>query len=271
LQRSGAKVDTGRSIDDRQRAEVKIPIGKILLDSGKISSDQLKQALTLQKSTTEKLGRLLIDLGFVSEQDMLDAYAQQLNLPVVPDPSVANAIPEHLQKRYDVVSLRGDGTKLFVAMADPTNVDALDDLRLVTGFEIEPVPMTREEILAIRRSISDSDVEDTPIIRMVNVLIENAIKQGATEIQLQTDQRQVTVRYCLKGEFREVMTVPKFAHLPLVERLKIMSEIAPTAKLPHQGRFHIRHEHQDYDARVEIAPGEFGEVITIRISKMETT
>jgi len=344
---------------------MKIPLGKILLDSGKISPDQLKQALTLQKNTSEKLGRVLIDLGFVSEHDVLAAYAQQLNVPMydpekmTPDPSVAKVIPDHLIQRYNLIPLRRNGAKLTVAMADPTNVFALDDLRLITGFEIEPVLATLDHITAIRNngstggsapaptgsklsavspvlpgqedgsklsgvnpslaggddgsklsnnildtgssgggdtsaekspladidsmleamrrpdtpgdSATDSDesveiAEDAPIIRMVNVLIQNAIKQGASDIHVEPDRRQVRVRYRIDGVLYEVMTLPKFAHAPLISRLKIMSEMnIAERRIPQDGRIHLRHEKRDYDMRVNVLPTVFGEKCVMRI------
>ena len=323
---------------------VKIPIGKILLDQGKITPDHLKQALTLQKSTTEKLGRLLVDLGFVSETDVLSAYAQQLNVAMYdpektpPDPSVAKVIPEHLIQRYNLIPLRRNGTKLMVAMADPTNVFALDDLRLITGFEIEPVLATLDSITAIRSGSADapatssgSDMtsalanstviedalppaptsistapspeaqqekssnadidrmlesirrpdqsadsgdddesveiaEDAPIIRMVNVLIQNAIKQVASDIHVEPDRRQVRVRYRIDGVLYEVMTLPKFAHAPLISRLKIMAEMnIAERRIPQDGRIHLRHEKRDYDMRVNILPTVFGEKCCMRI------
>jgi len=359
---------------------VKIPIGKILLDSGKITPDQLKQALTLQKSTNEKLGRLLIDLGFVSEHDVLIAYAQQLNVPIfdpekmAPDPGVAKVIPDHLIQRYNLIPLRRNGSKLVVAMADPTNVFALDDLRLITGFEIEPMLATLEHITAIRNNggitggeqtpagsklsgvnpklpaqepgskisgvnpklpgqdasskissvnpnllggddvskvsggnaldggalgegdstekssmadidsmleairrpdapgeTGDSDesveiAEDAPIIRMVNVLIQNAIKQVASDIHVEPDRRQVRVRYRIDGVLYEVMTLPKFAHAPLISRLKIMSDMnIAERRIPQDGRIHLRHEKRDYDMRVNVLPTVFGEKCVMRI------
>ncbi len=148
---------------------VKIPIGKILLDQGKISQEQLKQALVLQQTTTEKLGRLLIDLGFVTERDVLAAYAQQLSVSIydpgktIPDPAVAKVIPDSLAQRYRLAPLRRNGSKLVVAMADPTNIFALDDLRMITGFEIEPVLATEEDIKAIRHEHSmPKDIHSAP-------------------------------------------------------------------------------------------------------------
>jgi len=319
----------------------KIPIGKILLDQGKINEDQLKQALALQKTSTEKLGRLLIDLGFVNERDVLGAYALQLNIPiydpnrVAPDPSVLRVIPQHLVDRYNIVPLRRNGGKLVVLMQDPTNVFALDDIRLVTGFEIEPILATLEDINNIRRSSGDTsaslsttgtitsaiatatgasmpagddqdtsksaatdmttlidaikkpdspgggsggvdkgEVEDAlegggdeaPIIRMVNVLIQNAIKEGASDIHVEPDRKHVRVRYRIDGVLYEMMTLPKFAHAPLLSRLKIMAEMnIAERRIPQDGRIHLRHEKRDYDMRVNVLPTVFGEKCVMRI------
>ncbi len=324
----------------------KIPIGKVLLDSGKITQDQLKQALAMQKTTTEKLGRLLIDLGFVNERDVLAAYAQQLNIPffdaatMSPDPAVLKVIPDNLVQRYNIVPLRRSGGKLLVAMQDPTNVFALDDLRLVTGFDIEPVLASLDEITAIRRgeltapaieagssvtsalatasegapavdtvdekapptsgvgsgldissmldsirrpdapggggkggADADKGDEDTmemadeaPIIRMVNVLIQNAIKEGASDIHVEAERKNVRIRYRIDGVLYEMMSLPKFAHAPLISRLKIMAEMnIAERRVPQDGRIHIRHDKRDFDMRVNVLPTVFGEKCVMRI------
>jgi type IV pilus assembly protein PilB len=301
----------------------KIPIGKILLEQGVINADQLKQALAVQKTKSEKLGRILIELGFVSERQVLGAYAQQLNIPlfdptVAPDPSVAKVIPDHLVQRYNVVPLKRDGNKLVVAMLDPSNVFALDDLRLVTGFDIDPVLATPDDmdalrsnqgtpvaaessmttalavaagaegdsgqdgaadfntmVEAIRRPDSptggDDDgsmdvVEDAPVIRMVNVLIQNAIKEGSSDIHVEPDRKHVRIRYRIDGVLYEMMSLPKFAHAPLISRLKIMADMnIAERRIPQDGRIHIRFDKRDYDMRVNMLPTVFGEKCVMRI------
>ncbi|HEX2949808.1 MAG TPA: ATPase, T2SS/T4P/T4SS family [Armatimonadota bacterium] len=320
----------------------KIPIGKLLLDQGKISQEQLKQALAMQQNSTEKLGRLLVDLGFVNERDILAAYAQQLNIPVYDagkisvDSSVAKVIPDNLVQRYNVVPIRRNGGKLQVAMQDPTNVFVLDDLRLITGFDIEPILATSDDILAIRRgggaaepaaakasaaaaapsmeqamasaptsvatmptaksdspdsSMSDlagmldairrpdspdsgrgndedgaEGANDAPIIRMVNVLIQTAVKEKASDIHVEPERKNVRVRYRIDGVLYEMMTLPKFVHAPLTSRLKIMSDMnIAERRIPQDGRIHIRHEGHDYDMRVNTLPTVFGEKVVMRI------
>ncbi len=302
----------------------KIPIGKILLEQGVINADQLKQALAVQKTKNEKLGRILVELGFVSERQVLAAYAQQLNIPLfdpaaAPDPSVMKVIPDHLVQRYNVVPLKRDGNKLMVAMLDPSNVFALDDLRLVTGFDIEPVLATPDDMDALRSNqgaptevdssmttalarATGSDVEggggdnaadfnsmveqirrpdapgqsddeaglevaeDAPVIRMVNVLIQNAIKEAASDIHVEPDRKHVRVRYRIDGVLYEMMSLPKFAHAPLTSRLKIMAEMnIAERRIPQDGRIHIRFDKRDYDMRVNVLPTVFGEKCCMRI------
>jgi len=333
----------------------KVPIGKILLDQGKITPDQLKQALAMQKTTTEKLGRLLIDLQFCSERDVMSAYAQQLNIQlydasrITADPAVARIIPDNLVQRYNIVPLRRNGGKLVVAMVDPTNVFALDDIRMITNLDIEPLLASTDELTNLRRAsspnapaagaahpaaaapsaapasapattsgfsfrpkppelkgktpaaaagaeasaTSSSDInamlesmrrpdtgkgaddsgdetievsDDAPIIRMVNVLIQNAIKEAASDIHVEPDRKNVRIRYRIDGVLYEMMTLPRFVQQPLLSRLKIMSEMnIAERRVPQDGRMHIRHDKRDYDMRVNVLPTVFGEKCVMRI------
>jgi len=146
-------------------------LGRLLIDLGFVSEQdllaayvQLRQALALQQTTAEKLRQLLVDLGFASEQDALATYAQQLDVPIydpakiVPDPAVRKVIPDIFAQRYQLVPLRRNGNKLLVAMVDPTNIFALDDLRLTTGFEIEPILASVDDINEIRKEYAIQDI-----------------------------------------------------------------------------------------------------------------
>ncbi|MHB0939751.1 MAG: ATPase, T2SS/T4P/T4SS family [Armatimonadota bacterium] len=219
----------------------------------------------------------------------LDVILRAVGMPgavgetITIDPQLGGVIPRHLQDRYHAAPLRLMGNRLVVAMVNPGDEAALDDFRLVTGYEIKPLQATDTEIEKIRALQQEpltpdwskleqevsSDSGAPPIIRLVNVLIENAIKQGATDILLLLDERKLTVRYRIEGKLHDVMTLPTFGHKPIVERLKIMAEIPLHAEPPQRGHIHIRHERRDYDAIVEVAAGEFGEVVTIGIAKQE--
>jgi type IV pilus assembly protein PilB len=289
-------------------------IGQILLEQGLVTQAQLDQALSVQKSTGERIGAILIELGFVKERDVLRAYAQQLNLPFLDlekmalDEATMRSIPQNICQKYNAFPIQRNGGKLVVAMADPTNVFAIDDMRLMTGMEIQPMLAAPEDLSALRgRSEpgvmadetlqnalqalgvtgggnpadvpvvtaggTDEDLdrvrelaEEVPIIRVVNVLIQTAIKDRASDIHVEPDRRSVRVRYRVDGVLHEMMSIPKYVHAPLISRIKIMADMnIAERRLPLDGRIHVRHEGKDYDLRVSTLPTVFGEKAVMRI------
>ena len=291
----------------------KKPLGQILLDKGLVKQQQLDEALKVQKNTTEQLGRILVELGYVSEKDVLRGHAEQLGIPFLEldrtsvDEDVAKAIPQSVVQRYNAIPIRRSGNRLTVAMADPTNVFALDDIRLITGYEIDPMLASPDDIGALMRGAddgasseqlntalqaldggaamlaedlditgggTDEDVgrggesleDEAPIIRVVNVIIQQAIKDRASDIHIEPDRRGVRVRYRVDGVLHEVMQVPKYVHAPLISRIKIMGDMnIAERRLPQDGRIHIRHEGKEFDLRVSSLPTVFGEKCVMRI------
>ena len=292
----------------------KKPLGQILLEKDLINQEQLDEALKVQKNTTEQLGRILVDLGHVTEQDVLRSHAEQLGIPFLDldrisvDDDVAKAIPQSVVQRYNAIPIRRSGNRLTVAMADPTNVFALDDIRLITGYEIDPMLASSDDIGTLMSGTSDGggtqeelqtalqaldgeggaaladdmdlsgggieqDVDSTqamedeaPIIRVVNVIIQQAIKDRASDIHIEPDRRGVRIRYRIDGVLHEVMQVPKYVHAPLISRVKIMGDMnIAERRIPQDGRIHIRHEGKEYDLRVSSLPTVFGEKIVMRI------
>jgi len=291
----------------------KKPLGQILLEKGLINQEKLDEALKVQKNTTEQVGRILVELGHVSEKDVLRAHAEQLGIPFLEldrtsiDEDVAKAIPQSVVQRYNAVPVRRSGNRLTVAMADPTNVFALDDIRLITGYEIDPMLAAPDDISSLLRGADDGASRETlntalqaldggpaalladdldvtgggvdeevdrtaaledeaPIIRVVNVIIQQAIKDRASDIHIEPDRRGVRVRYRIDGVLHEQMQVPKYVHAPLISRIKIMGDMnIAERRLPQDGRIHIRHEGKDYDLRVSSLPTVFGEKVVMRI------
>jgi len=292
----------------------KKPIGEILLQRGLVTQEQLGEALAVQANSSEKIGRILMDLGYVQEGDLLQAQADQLGVApldlstVKVEEDALRTIPQTHIQRYNAVPIKRNGNRLTVAMTDPTNVFALDDIRLITGMEVEPVLATADDIQALMRDSDggaaedatlktalealgvtsqpggvetevmagagvDEDVdrvrelaEEAPIIRVVNVLIQTAIKERASDIHLEPDRRGVRVRYRVDGVLRDTMTIPKYVHAPLLSRVKIMSDMnIAERRLPQDGRIHVRHEGKDYDLRVSTVPTVFGEKAVMRI------
>lgn len=288
-------------------------VGQLLLEKGLLTQEQLDEALRVQKNTTEQLGRILTDLGYVSERDVMRAHAEQLGIPflelgqVSVDQDIAKSIPQSVVQRYNAVPIRRTGNRLTVAMSDPSNVFALDDIRLITGYEIDPMLATADDISSLlggsngdpagesdlQNALADLDggiggmgddmdlasagidedvdraaqlEDEAPIIRVVNVIIQQAIKDTASDIHVEPDRRGVRIRYRIDGVLHEVMRVPKYVHAPLVSRIKIMADMnIAERRLPQDGRIHVKHEGHDYDMRVSSLPTVFGEKVVMRI------
>ena len=289
-------------------------IGEILMKKGSVTQEQVDEALKAQKNSTEKIGQILVGLGHVQERDVLEAYGEQLGIPYVDlgseevDESVLKSIPQSMVQRYTAVPVKRDGTRLVVAMADPTNVFALDDMKLVTGMEISPVLASADDIDGLRNRGQpesapgedglqdalkelgitaaapgdapqvtgagvDEDVDraadladEAPIIRVVNVVIQTAIKDRASDIHIEPDRRGVRIRYRVDGVLHETMSIPKYVHPALISRIKIMADMnIAERRLPQDGRIHVRHEGKDYDLRVSTLPTVFGEKAVMRI------
>lgn len=293
-------------------------VGDILLEEGVITPEQLKEVRDVAKATKTDIKKLLLDLGYAKEDQVYAAYAKQLGYPFIDfskervDPSAVNLVPQHFAQRYNVIPVRKIGDrKLLVAMADPTNIVAIDDLRLVTGLDIEPavavpdmineaitrhyrgepVPTTavvtetaaggglptavQEAIstLRARGEISAEEeealrvAEEAPIIRAVNAIIHQAIKERASDIHVEPERRSVRIRYRIDGILHEVMNLPRFLHPPLTSRIKIMADMnIAERRLPQDGRIPIRTpDGKDYDLRVSCIPTIIGEKIVMRI------
>jgi len=307
-------------------------LGQLLVEKGILTEDQLAQALEAQKSTREKLGQIIVDLGLAREDQVLQALAERLGVPYIDlntteiDPSVKNLVRPELMDRYECVPVRREGNKLVVAMSDPTNILALDDLRMATGLEIQPALASASQIraiitgerggggpeegpgasldqsieeaistirtsgrLAVREAIEEEgaiafragqevDVgakekelaEEAPIIRIVNVLLQQAIKERATDIHIEPQRRSVRIRYRIDGVLHEIMNLPRYVHAPLISRIKIMGDMNIAEKrLPQDGRILVRFRGKEYDIRVSTIPTTFGEKAVLRILDKE--
>ncbi|MEW6457495.1 MAG: ATPase, T2SS/T4P/T4SS family [Bacillota bacterium] len=275
-------------------------LGEILLEKGVITAEALQEALDLQKQTGERLGRVLVDLGYVSEHVLVEALAGQLGIRYVHldglalDPELVRSVPEKLIRRHKAVPLRRDGSRLRVAMSDPLNVTAVDDLRLVSGCEIDPVLALESELdLVIRKHLGFPDLEETagafddvevvrsevvslnpgepmddeaPVVRVVNSMIMQAIRDGASDVHVEHLEEQVRIRCRVDGLLRDLTVLPPKFRYPLVSRLKIMARLDIAEKrVPQDGRFQVRYRGREIDFRVSTMPTVFGEKVVIRI------
>src|SRR5919108_3091624 len=273
-------------------------LAEVLLEEGLVTYEQLEEAQGEQTRTGKGLGRVLIDLGFVVEQDLVSALAKQIGLPFVArgdypvDPAAASLISDALAKRYSALPIGYEDSKLVVAMSDPANVFALDDIRTITGLEIKAVVATRSDIHgAIARfhrldqSVEDivgaateeideledlaktrELVEDAPIVKLVNLLITQAVGERASDIHIEPQERDVRIRYRIDGVLHEVMRSPKTIQSGLISRLKVMSDInIAERRIPQDGRVGLVVGGRAIDLRVATLPTVHGEKVVIRI------
>jgi type IV pilus assembly protein PilB len=272
-------------------------LGQILLDEGLLIQEQLDRALEQHRNTPKSLGRVLIDLGFIRERDLVKALAQQVGLDFVDlseypvEATATTLLPEQLARRYRALPIAELDGRLLVAMSDPANVYALDDIRSVTGRDVQPVVATAQDVeqainkysqlgdqveaLASEASealdeTSDTDVEaaleDAPIVRLVNAIMTQAVSDRASDVHIEPTERDVRVRFRVDGVLHEVMHSPKNIQNGLISRLKVMAELNIAEKrVPQDGRIGMRVANRQLDLRVATLPTVYGEKIVIRI------
>jgi type IV pilus assembly protein PilB len=272
-------------------------LGQILLEEGLLTQEQLDSALEQHRNTPKSLGRVLIDLGFIRERDLVKALAQQVGLDFVDlseypvEAAATTLLPEQLARRYRALPIADQGGKLLVAMSDPANVYALDDIRSVTGRDVVPVVATAQDVeQAINKYSqigdqveaiaseaaealdegSDTDVEaaleDAPIVRLVNAIMTQAVSDRASDVHIEPTEKDVRVRFRVDGVLHEVMHSPKNIQNGLLSRLKVMAELNIAEKrVPQDGRIGMKVAGRALDLRVATLPTVYGEKIVIRI------
>ena len=273
-------------------------LGDILLEGGLVSPDQLTDAVEQQQRLGRSLGRVLVDLGMLTEGQLVSALAQQIGLTFVDlsdypvDGSAVTRVSDAVCRRHTALPIGYDDGKLVVAMADPANVFALDDIRSLTGMDLKPVVATKPDLLAaINRyhrgdaelddltiameagKETDDDlsnikevVEDAPIVKFVNLLITQAIQDRASDIHIEPAERDLRVRFRIDGVLHEVMRSPKSITSGVTSRLKIMADInIAERRIPQDGRLSVNANGKKIDLRVATLPTVWGEKIVMRI------
>jgi type IV pilus assembly protein PilB len=283
----------GWTMVNRQRRR----LGEILLQAGLLTAEQLEEALLEQGHRRERLGKILVDKNFVTENQMLEVLAQQLGIltvqlnPSMIDPEVATAIPAYLAQRHAVIPLRRKGNRIVVAMADPLNILAIDDVSLLTGSEVEPViaresviRQTIDQIFGLKESadavlqLDDAEkdaidqeklaamVDDAPIVKVVNSIIQQAVSEGASDIHLEPREGGLQVRLRVDGFLRDLMLSPKKTQALITSRVKIISGMnIAERRLPQDGRFSLQMEGRPINIRVSSLPTVQGEKVVLRV------
>jgi len=276
-------------------------VGDLLILANKISESQLAEALRQQKKERSKcLEEILVDLGFVKESDILEVLENQLKIPSVDlanykiNPQIISFIPENIARRYSLIPIDKKDNRLIVAMSDPFNIYAIDDVRLLTGLEIDVVVSLKSVILRtidkfyreektkkvleefeeayIPSSIEElndkdiSDVNSAPVVRLVNSIVGQAIKMNASDIHIEPFKNNVKVRYRIDGDLQEIMRLPIKSHMAIVTRIKIMGKMdIAERRIPQDGRVEIGLEGKEIDLRISSLPTVYGEKIVIRL------
>jgi type IV pilus assembly protein PilB len=272
-------------------------LGQILLEEGLLTQEQLDRALEQHRNTPKSLGRVLIDLGFIRERDLVKALAQQVGLDFVDlseypvEAAATTLLPEQLARRYRALPIADHDGKLLVAMSDPANVYALDDIRSVTGRDVVPLVATAQDVeQAINKysqmgdqvealaseaaeALDDSvgteveaALEDAPIVRLVNAIMTQAVSDRASDVHIEPTEKDVRVRFRVDGVLHEVMHSPKNIQNGLLSRLKVMAELNIAEKrVPQDGRIGMKIGGRALDLRVATLPTVYGEKIVLRI------
>ena len=283
-------------------------LGESFVEQKLITADQLKNAMSESEKEGEPLRHVLVKHGLVTEDDVADFFQEQMGIPRIDlksyliDPKILNYIPENLAKKYHVIPLFKTGDTLTVATADPMNVIALDELRARTKSNIEPAVATETElsnainqyygtgasIEDVIRSIDLKDLavseekeeiepdklknmaEEAPIIKLVNLVIMQAIQEKASDIHVEPEEHALIIRFRIDGILHEVTQIPKNMQAAVLSRMKIMSDLnIATKRVPQDGRFRVNTDVGLIDMRVSTLPTMHGENIVMRL--LDTT
>src|SRR5881392_1595295 len=294
-----------------------VRLGELLTKASLISQDQLKDALKHQKESGSKLGETLIKLGFVSEEDITECLSQQFGVPSINlahfeiDPSVIKLIPADVARKYNILPVNKTGATITIAMADPTNVFAMDDIKFMTGYNVEPVVASELGIkaaidnyygttssLELKKVMEDlqqaesadlevleedeemdvaaltEGAEEAPVVKLVNLILTDAIKRGASDIHIEPYEREFRVRFRIDGILYEIMNPPLKLKDAITSRLKILAKLDISEKrLPQDGRIKLKmklnEKNKELDFRVSVLPTLFGEKIVMRLLDKE--
>jgi type IV pilus assembly protein PilB len=272
-------------------------LGDILLEDGLVTQQQLFDAYDEHQRAGRALGRVLVDRGVLTESQLVAALAQQIGMRFVDltefpvDGAALSSIPQAVARRYNAMPIGYEDGRLLVAMSDPANVFAIDDIRSITGVEVKPVVATKSDVTsAINRYYrADSDldeltvaldqedqetdisglkevVEDAPIVKFVNLLITQAINDRASDIHLEPNERDLRVRFRIDGVLHEIMRSPRNIQAGVISRLKIMADInIAERRVPQDGRLSVTVGGKKIDLRVATLPTVWGEKVVMRV------
>ena len=284
-------------------AKQKTSLGESLVEEGILTTDQLKKAQAEEKQSGQRLRKVLVKMGFVAEEDLVAFLSTKLAIPHIElgnyliDNAIIDLVPEELARKHELVPILKIGNRLTCAMVDPWNVFALDELRLKTNLVIEPAVATETEIrkaldqyYGAKGSIEDmiksidkqkladtkgkefdlkelqDKVKEPVVIKLVNLIILKAIREGASDIHLEPEGESLTLRFRVDGVLHEESSPPKYLQSFIISRVKILADLdIAERRIPQDGRFSIKIENREIDIRVSCVPTIHGENLVLRL------
>ena len=283
-------------------------LGELLLAAGTLTEEELNRGLKLKEGTRDRLGTVLISNGIITETQLIEAMQMQLGIEFIdltryPIPTeLAQAMPKNLARQYQVVPVRMVKDELYLAMSDPMNFIAIEEVRKAVRKKIVPMvataagvehaiqtlysnenaakaieDMKREaaasgetaaapELNFVTTQLGDDSVNSAPTIRLVNSMIERAIQERASDIHVEPRESGLYVRMRIDGVMQEILTVPKDIQSSVISRIKIMSAMdIAERRVPQDGRFNVQMKEKAVDLRVSTLPTAFGEKIVLRL------
>lgn len=280
--------------------QTKLKLGELLVYAGKISELELQSALDIQKKSGKKIEEVLLDEKFITEDDIIEVLEFQLGIPHVNldkyeiNPEVANLIPENIVRKYQLIAIDKRDNLLIVAMVDPLNIFALDDLKFYLKCDIQQVISTKDKVLKIidkfyskeatkkvleefvgtYSPINTDDIEEqedlgvtsAPIVKLLNSIIEQAVMDKASDIHIEPYADNIRVRIRIDGDLREIMSLSRNSLSGIITRIKIIGKMNIAEKrIPQDGRVEIKIKGKEIDMRVSTLPTVYGEKTVIRI------
>jgi type IV pilus assembly protein PilB len=284
-----------------------IRLGDLFVKEGLINEKQLQEALAEAKTSGNRIGYALVHLGFVAEEELTRMLAKQYRVPAVDlekvnvDPKIIKLVPAAVAQKHLVLPLRRVGRMLTVAMTNPTDFSAIDDLKFISKLEIEPVivgeytlkkhlekyygaQQDEQQVSALLTEFGDSDVEvieekededysalaaevdSAPVVKFINGLLTDAVYKGASDIHIEPFEKEIRVRYRIDGALQEIMKPPLKMKAALTSRIKILADLnIAERRVPQDGRIKLKLKSKVVDFRVSTLPVIFGEKIVLRI------
>jgi len=307
-------------VDEKAREAVKLEprknsfsrrkLGELLVETGLLGSDQLTEALKAQKENGKRLGETLIELKFISEEEMAFALAMQLKIPYIDltdypvHVDALESLPREISNKFRCVGIELKNNILNVAMADPLDLHMIKDLQFITGYNIQPSISTPSQIMNTlqkhyspektlsqvatefedgevmeflpeegiedEEELSPEEFKDSPFVKMVDLIIKNAIKRGASDVHIEAQENQVRVRNRIDGVLQDSIKLPKWTQPIIISRIKVLGSMDISEKrLPQDGRIKVRSRNMSVDLRVSTLPTYYGEKAVIRILNKE--